>query len=207
MPAQDNPRRTRRSCWFRLEVYRVNVDEQLPLIDLLCDHGAEPDSALQAAVLHGEFESVNRVDRARRSNRFAGGGGVGAQRGCSPAACGCQRWGPPFGTQFGSGFWSCRDRSIVAGRRRKSRPIQPSRRPFSHDTAAPGCRGGHDEVVRLLVERGARLNLKDVLWRATPADWARHAGRTEIEAYLRSKMGSEKREFIDPSAPNGGASG
>jgi ankyrin repeat protein len=48
--------------------------------------------------------------------------------------------------------------------------------------------GGHDEVVRLLFERGAGLDLKDILWRATPADWARHAGRTEIEAYLRSKI-------------------
>jgi ankyrin repeat protein len=54
--------------------------------------------------------------------------------------------------------------------------------------------GGHEEVVRLLVERGARLDMKDVLWGATPADWAEHEGRTEIEAYLRGKMASEKRE-------------
>jgi ankyrin repeat protein len=53
---------------------------------------------------------------------------------------------------------------------------------------------GHEEVVRLLVERGARLDLKDVLWRATPADWAKHAGKTEIEEYLRRKVEGEKRE-------------
>jgi ankyrin repeat protein len=66
-----------------------------------------------------------------------------------------------------------------------------------HSHATPlhqAAGGGHDEVVRLLVERGARLDLKDILWRATPADWARHAGRTEIEAYLRRKIGSEQRE-------------
>jgi ankyrin repeat protein len=45
--------------------------------------------------------------------------------------------------------------------------------------------GGHDKVVRLLVERGARLDIKDTLWNATPADWARHEGRSEIEKYLR----------------------
>jgi hypothetical protein len=39
--------------------------------------------------------------------------------------------------------------------------------------------------VRLPVQRGARLDLKDVLWRATPADWAAHEGKTEIEDFLR----------------------
>jgi hypothetical protein len=38
------------------------------------------------------------------------------------------------------------------------------------------------------------LDLKDILWRATPADWARHAGRIEIEAYLRRKMEKEKQK-------------
>jgi hypothetical protein len=46
---------------------------------------------------------------------------------------------------------------------------------------------GFDELVRLLVERGARSDLKDILWQATPAGWAQHAGRTEIEAYLRAR--------------------
>jgi ankyrin repeat protein len=46
---------------------------------------------------------------------------------------------------------------------------------------------GHEEVVHLLVERGARRDVKDVLYHGTPADWARHAGRTEIEEYLRDR--------------------
>lgn len=58
-----------------------------------------------------------------------------------------------------------------------------------HQAAA----AGHDEVVRLLVERGGRVDLKDILWRGTPADWARHEGRTEIEAYLRDKMASDEQ--------------
>jgi hypothetical protein len=54
--------------------------------------------------------------------------------------------------------------------------------------------GGHDEVARLLVERGARLDLKDILWQATPADWARYAGRTELEAYLRAQDKGRKKQ-------------
>jgi hypothetical protein len=38
--------------------------------------------------------------------------------------------------------------------------------------------GGHEAVVRLLVERGARLNIRDAIWRGTPLGWALHGGGT-----------------------------
>ena len=34
---------------------------QLPLIDLLCEHGADPNSALVATALHGELEALNAL--------------------------------------------------------------------------------------------------------------------------------------------------
>ena len=34
---------------------------QLSLIDLLCDHGADPNSAIHATALHAEFEGVNAL--------------------------------------------------------------------------------------------------------------------------------------------------
>jgi hypothetical protein len=34
---------------------------QLPLIDLLCDSGANPNRAMPAALAHGEFDAVNRL--------------------------------------------------------------------------------------------------------------------------------------------------
>jgi hypothetical protein len=36
---------------------------QLPLIDLLCDHGADPNGALHAAILHGELEAAHALIR------------------------------------------------------------------------------------------------------------------------------------------------
>lgn len=46
---------------------------------------------------------------------------------------------------------------------------------------------GHAAVVRLLVERGARLDIQDKIYQSTPLGWARHACQTEIEEYLRTK--------------------
>jgi ankyrin repeat protein len=36
--------------------------------------------------------------------------------------------------------------------------------------------GGHETVVRLLVERGARLDIRDTIWHGTPLGWAIHGG-------------------------------
>lgn len=43
---------------------------------------------------------------------------------------------------------------------------------------------GHLEVVRLLVERGARLDIRDKVHDSTPLGWARYGGKTEIAAFL-----------------------
>jgi ankyrin repeat protein len=58
-----------------------------------------------------------------------------------------------------------------------------------HQAAAKG----HADVVRLLVERGARTDLKDILWHATPADWAHHEGKLETEALLRQHAATNGR--------------
>jgi ankyrin repeat protein len=48
--------------------------------------------------------------------------------------------------------------------------------------------GGHDAAVRLLVVRGARLDMRDTIWDGTPLGWALHAGdkARQIVEYLRS---------------------
>ena len=47
---------------------------------------------------------------------------------------------------------------------------------------------GHLEVVRLLVARGARLDVKDTIYGGTPLQWAVHGGRTAIADYLRNPL-------------------
>ena len=45
----------------------------------------------------------------------------------------------------------------------------------------------HFEVVRLLVERGARLDIRDTLYDGTPLGWAIYGERTAIADYLRDR--------------------
>jgi ankyrin repeat protein len=46
---------------------------------------------------------------------------------------------------------------------------------------------GHLEVVRLLVERGARLDIRDRIYHATPLGWAEHGSRERTAEYLRAQ--------------------
>ena len=58
---------------------------------------------------------------------------------------------------------------------------------------------GHASVVRLLVERGARLDNKDTIHQGTPLGWAIYAGQSEIEKYLReqgAKAGTGRNEAL-----------
>jgi ankyrin repeat protein len=45
---------------------------------------------------------------------------------------------------------------------------------------------GHEDTVRLMVERGARIDIRDKVYQATPLGWAMHGGRTEMENLLRA---------------------
>lgn len=42
------------------------------------------------------------------------------------------------------------------------------------------------EVVKVLVERGARLDIEDTIYQGTPLGWAEYLGKNEIAEYLRN---------------------
>ena len=164
---------------------------QVPLIDLLCDHGADPNMAIKTAAVHGEFEAVNALIRRGAQINLP----VAAALGNTEAVL---RLLPDAGyvdrhqafalaSQFGQ---------VEIVRSLLDAGEDPNRyNPVGfHSHSTPihqAAWAGHDKLVRLLVERGARVDLKDVLWQGTSADWAEHAGKTEVAAYLR---GHEKRK-------------
>ncbi|HKV29088.1 MAG TPA: ankyrin repeat domain-containing protein [Candidatus Acidoferrales bacterium] len=160
---------------------------QLPLIDLLCDHGANPAGAVEAAALHGELEALNAlIGRGARVNLPVAVvlGRIGDFRRLLPVADNRDRHlALALASQFGR-VEIVRLLLDVGEDPNRYNPVGG----HSHSTPLhQAAWAGHHELVRLLVEHGARLDLKDILWQGTPADWARHAGRTEIETYLRAQ--------------------
>jgi hypothetical protein len=160
---------------------------QVPLINLLCDHGAQPDSALQAAALHGELPSVHallqrgaRVDlpvvaALNRLDDF--------RRLLPSASSEARHLALALASQYGH---------VEIVRLLLDAGEDPNRyNPVgghSHTTPLHQAAGaGYEKLVHLLVERGAKLDQKDILWQATPAGWAQYAGNTEIAEYLREQ--------------------
>jgi hypothetical protein len=167
---------------------------QLPLIDLLCNHGADPSSALHAAALHNEMEAAHAL--IRRGARVdlpvaAALGHVDDFRRLLPDANKDDRHlALALASQFGHveivrlllDAGEDPNRYNPVGGHSHSTPL--------HQAAA----SGNEDMVRLLVEHGARLDMKDVLWHATPAGWARHEGRLNVEEYLRAQEAKSTRQ-------------
>jgi hypothetical protein len=167
---------------------------QVPLIDLLCDYGADPDNAVRGAALHGEFEAVHAlIARGARIDLpiAAALGRIDDSRRLLVNASPEDRH---LALTMASDFGHVEVVRLLLDEGEDPNRYNPVG-GHSHTTPLHQAAGaGHEEVVRLLVERGARLDMKDILWRATPAGWAKHAGRTAIEVYLREqKTGNNKQ--------------
>jgi len=168
--------------------------QQLPLIDLLCDRGADPNSAIHPAALHGEFDAVNALIRRGARIDLPVAAALGRIEDSRRLLAGASNEDRHLALTLAADYGHAEIVRLLLDAGEDPNRYNPVG-GHSHTTPLHQAAGrGHDEVVRLLVERGARLDLKDILWRATPADWARHAGRTEIEEYLRRKMGGEKQK-------------
>lgn len=162
---------------------------QRPLIDLLCARGADPNAAILTTLAHGELDAVAalRARGARLTLAVAAGCGDldQARRLLAGARASERHIALALAAQHGHAdivrllldAGEAPSRYNPVGFHAHSTPL--------HQAAL----AGHVDVVRLLVQGGARLDLRDNHYRGTAADWADHAGHSEIAEYLRRGIG------------------
>jgi len=170
---------------------------QVPLVDVLLDFGAAIDghgtrqwgSPLQTAVAFGMIDAAKAL--VRRGARIdlpaaAGLGLTGDAAGLLPTADAEARH-RALSLAAQEGHTEIVRMLLDAGE-------DPNRYNLegNHAHATPlhqAVLGGHEAVVRLLIERGARLDTRDAIWQGTPLGWAMYGGGkapAEMTACLRS---------------------
>jgi len=160
---------------------------QAALIDVLCDYGADSNGAIGAALAHGEFEAVNALIARGASVDLRVAAATGrieeARRTAASASADDRHLALAFAAQFGHAGIA----ALLLDLGEDPNRFNPQG-AHSHSTPLhQAALAGHSDVVRLFVERGARLDIKDILWGGTPADWAEHGGHADIAAYLRAR--------------------
>lgn len=159
---------------------------QIPLIRLLCDRGADPNRAAKSAAVLFERLAVAAlmVCGARMTLPLAATLGEYEQlRSFLPSS------GPhdrqlalALAAQYGYAY-AVEILLDAGGDPNRFNPVGG----HSHSTPLHQAAGnGHLDVVKLLVSRGAKTGIRDILFGATPAGWANFAGKRDVEKYLRS---------------------
>ena len=158
---------------------------QIDLINLLCDRGSDPDSAAESAAVLFELQAVDallaRGGRITLPLDAALGRTEDARRLLPNSDPEKRHLALAVASQYG--YLEIVRLLLDAGEDpNRFNPVGG----HSHSTPLHQAAGnGHLNVVKLLVERGAKLDVKDILFGGTPAGWAAYAGKKEVEAYLR----------------------
>jgi len=160
---------------------------QVALIDLLCAYGARPETAMNPALGHGEFDAARALIRHGAPVDLVAAaalGDVDAAKQQFPVASDTERHQAlAMCTQHGHAeivallldAGEDPDRYNPIGYHAHSTPL--------HQAAL----AGHLDVVKLLVHRGARMDIPDIHHETTAHGWAEHAGHERIVEFLKQQ--------------------
>ena len=169
---------------------------QVALVDVLIDYGASVapagtgnwTSPLETALVFGKQEAARAlVRRGAPIETVAAAAGLGRiddVRRMLPTASGDDRHRAlALASQLGHADIVSMLLDAGEDPNRFNPPGTHSHSPPLHQAIA----AGHLDVVRLLIERGARLDIKDTIYQGTPLGWAEYCEKPDIAAFLRKK--------------------
>lgn len=166
---------------------------QLPLITLLRQHGARPEAALAAAVAHGEFEAAEALLRNGAALDLAAAAALGRTEVVHELLTGAdseqRQRALALAAQHGHA-------AIVAALLTAGESPDRFNPVGCHPHSTPLHQAawyGHLDVVRVLVQHGASLDIADMHYHAPPLGWAEYAGQRDVVEFLRSLAGGRPR--------------
>ena len=159
---------------------------QQQLIDVLCDYGANPSSALLDPLMYGEFIAADALLRRGAKLNLMAAAALGREEivrsSIAKAHSDDARLALALATQH---------ERTGAVRALLDAGVDPNGYTpppgHSHATALhQAALTGDKTIARMLLDRGANPDVRDVLYGGTPADWAEHAGKTAFADWLRT---------------------
>jgi ankyrin repeat protein len=172
---------------------------QVPLIDTLVDYGASVHplgrgqcaDPLMTAIIHGSLDAALALERRGASTdslpAAAGLGRTDLVRRLLPSATAAERHSAlAVSAQHGH-------TDAVAALVEAGEDLNRFNPEGYHAHATPlhqAIANGHAATARWLVEHGARLDIKDRIFRSTPLGWAEYCQQPEIAVYLRGRGGA-----------------
>jgi len=159
---------------------------QIALIETLLSAGATAtQQAIDGALAHGESEAVRALELPLTASTAAAFGQAEDLVGLLAAA-------PPAEDQMALALAVINGRSATARVALDAGADVNAFLPVHGHSAALHQAALHDDVemLELLVAHGARLDVHDTMWHATPRGWAVHEHQQSAAAYLERLEGS-----------------
>jgi ankyrin repeat protein len=155
---------------------------QLPLMKVLLDHGAEPGD-LMAVLGHGELEAVKYLIERGYPMTAPIAAALGKTDDLKRLlGMDVSMLQAAFGIAVINKQLAAAKVCVDTGA-----DVNAWLPVHSHSTPAHQAAVNDDvEMLRLLAKAGARLDIRDTLWNATPLNWAVHTSKPAVTQYLKS---------------------